>query len=108
MPEQSGAHSRDCASRERLPDPGPENEGGTFDERGWYHPPCDCSGATAFEKGQRVVISRNHVGHPGEHGEIVTRAASLFNGWTIRLDSGTLCGVAEWQMRPETEAERGY
>lgn len=35
-------HFPGCASRLRLPDPGPEAEGGHFDERGWYHPPCDC------------------------------------------------------------------
>ncbi len=34
-------HLPSCSSLERLHDPGPEGQG-TFDERGWYHPPCDC------------------------------------------------------------------
>jgi hypothetical protein len=42
----SQLHDPACASHERLPDPGPEGEG-TFDERGWYHPPCDCKGPAA-------------------------------------------------------------
>jgi hypothetical protein len=46
----SPLHNVDCASQERLPDPGPEGEG-VFDERGWYHPPCDCRLA---ESGRRT------------------------------------------------------
>jgi hypothetical protein len=71
---RSGAHSRDCASRDRLRDPGPENEGGTFDERGWYRPPCDCSGASQDVFGKmRAVEERLDQIAEANAGELMAR-----------------------------------
>ena len=54
--------------------------------------------AETFKVGDKVKLLGSH-SHAGEQGEIVTRAATLFNGWTVRLLSGTLTGASSEQMR---------
>lgn len=58
-----------------------------------------------FQVGNRVVLRGSH-SHAGEAGRIVGSRARVFNGWTVKLDSGLHVGVGDEQMRASRPVER--
>jgi hypothetical protein len=57
-----------------------------------------------FAIGQRVVLKRPHA-YAGEKGEITNTPGRVFNGWTVRLDSGMnlYVGVSDRHIRRDDD-----
>lgn len=56
--------------------------------------------ATDLAVGRRVLVTRGH--SKGERGVIMNSPGHVFNGWTVKLDSGRIFGAGSWELRAES------
>lgn len=56
--------------------------------------------------GARVVIGGRN-SRAGEHGKLTNSPGKVFNGWTVKLDSGGYAGAQTSDLKAEDSQSRG-
>ena len=55
-----------------------------------------------YELGVRVILCGSH-SHAGQEGTLWVSPGLVFNGWTVKLDSGHYVGASQAQMVSERQ-----